>query len=466
MTEQTWIYVPEGREEEDEAPDWTGLIWSEGDRMLRWQFEVIRLARGIAVHDQGVFQDARPVAVLIDHQRWATLLRPLVSKVDPGKSGTKNPFLRTKLSGSFEALLVGKAVLDEHEALFYGMGVESETFAAWYGGIAFREKIDDAYRPTSIEMEKTTEETVRIAGLGEAVAVRTPFVQRGHASSEVRTRTVLRITFDEPKSLNALLDLARSVELLFGFLAGFRPKLPTFHLWWKADDPKDGGLPRDADLELGGVQFRAGPTPHPVERLHMNGRDAAGLQEVLQVLADARFDLPTRIAAVQTGRWFGATVNDRFAAVMPVLEECLKARFPTKDETSYVASEKDFFAHVDASIDPDVREFSRKHVVVKDRKAPSLTTLVGRAMVYLNDGGFAFAAELAKRIADRRAAMFHSSPTFDDVAVQRFHEETTAATAILMLLTLDDLGVDLQPLSSHFHALGDISPFMRPPSSI
>lgn len=463
MSEQTWIYVPEDGGEGDEAAeraDWTGRIWSEGDQTVRWQFEVIRLTEAQTIYDQGVFKDALPVSVLVDHQRPATLVRPIAFLVDPGKAGTKHPFLRTRLTGSFQALLTGRAVADENEPLFVGMGVESETFAAWYGGRSFDDTVDDDYRTTSIEFRKPDEEKVVVSGLGEVTAVRSPFVQRGHASSEIRTRTVLRIAFDEAKSLNDALDLCLGIELLFGFLTGFRPKFPIFHLWWSAKD-EDEGVPHDAELEIGGVSFRPDKLPHFLGRMHMKGRDAAGLKEVVEAYAADQFDFATRIAAIQTGRWFGGTLNEKFATVMPVLEELLKARFRSGEETSYLASEEAFFAYVAAAGDPLISEFSRKHLEVKRRKSPGLPTLLERAIEVLNDAGFFFGADLPKRINKRRGTMFHSSPLMDAGDVKAFYEEATAATAILTLLTLRDLGVDLAPLSSHYPGMRDFSQFMK-----
>ena len=465
LGEQTWIYVPEGVSGDDgERADWTGRIWSEGEQTVRWQFEVIRLTEPRTIYDQGVFQDALPVSVLVDHQRPATLVRPIAFLVDPGKAGTKHPYLRTRLTGSFQALLTGRAVADENEPLFVGMGVESETFAAWYGGRSFDDREGEDYRTTSIEIRRPEEEVVVVSGLGEVTAVRSPFVQRGHASSEVRTRTVLRITFDQPRSLSEALDLCVGVELLFGFLTGFRPKFPVFHLWW-AGMEGDEKAPRDAELELGGVSFRPDKLPHFLERMHMKSRDAAGLKEVLEVYAANQFDIPTRIAAVQTGRWFGGTLNEKFAAVMPVLEELLKARFKSGEETSYLASEQAFFAYVDAAEDPTVGEFARKHLEVKDRKSPGLPTLIARATRLLNDAGFVFGADLPKRINKRRATMFHSSPLMDEGDVKAFYEEASAATAMLTLLTLRDLGVDLSPLSGHYPGMRDFSQFMKRPNA-
>jgi hypothetical protein len=386
LGEQTWIYVPEEEPAGGGAwSDWTGRIWSEGEQTVRWQFEVIRPAEVGSLYDQGVFRNALPVSVLGDHQRRATLVRPIAFFVDPGKAGSKHPYLRTRLTGSFQALLTGRTVEDEEEPLFVGMGMESETFAAWYGGRAFRDTVGDDHQTTSIELGATEREEVVIPGLGEVTAVRSTYVQHGHVSSEVRTRTVLRVTFDHPRSLSDAIDLCSAVELLFGFLTGFRPRFPVFHLWWDGV-PGDQETPRDAELDLGGVSFLPEKLPHPFNRMHMKGRDAAGLKAVMEVFAGNQADIATRIAAVQAGRWFAVTLNEKFAAVMPVLEELLKARFKTGEEVSYLASEEAFWALVDAADDPAIGKFARKHVEIRARKSPSLPMLIDRAMAVLNEG--------------------------------------------------------------------------------
>jgi len=461
VTEPTWIYVPDQDRTNDlEGHDWTGQIWSEGDQMLRWQFEVIRRVDGYDFYDRGVFQNAAPVSVLVDHQQPATLLRPIVSKVDAGKVGIKHPFMRTKLSGTFEALLTGRAVADEDTPLFVGVGMESPTFTAWYGGRPFREQMDDRHRLTGIEIAPEDEEKVLISGLGEAVARRFNAVQRGHASSEVKTSTVLRITFEGPKSLRDALDLCLGIELVFGFLTGYRPRPPIFHLWWQSGESEI--RTNDAQLEVGGVLYRSAPLPHPAERLHMAGRDSVGLYDVLENFVQKSAELPARISAIEAARWFGGTLNERFVAVMPVLEEYLKAHFRHDDEESFIALEQAFFDHIDASDNLGIREFARKHIEVKGRKTPSLTTLISRATEHLNKRGFAFQADLAKRIAKRRAAMFHTAGLKAEEDIQPFYEEATATTAILLLLTMDELGVDIEQLSSHHRGLHEFSQFMKP----
>lgn len=197
----------------------------------------------------------------------------------------------------------------------------------------------------------------------------------------------------------------------------------------------------------------------------MKGRDAAGLKEVLEAYAVNPLEYLSRIAAVQAGRWFAETLNEKFASVMPVFEELLQAEFKSGDEEGYLNFEKAFFEYVEGSKDQDLVNFSRKHLRVVDRKSPGLPTLIERAMNVLNDAGFEFSMELAKRINKRRATMFHSSIVMSDKDVTAFYEETSAVTAMLMLLTLRNLGVDLKMLPSHHSFTSNFRQFAKKPSA-
>jgi hypothetical protein len=458
MTEGTWIYVPE---KDEGGEHWTGRIWSENEQFRRWNFETIRHAELKDLYACGVFEGAKPISVLLDHQRPATLIRPLVLRVDPGTVGATHPFSRTRLEGSFQALLTGLAIDDEEKPQFSGIGFESEAFAAWYAGRPFSATTGDDYRTKSIELAKPEKEVVSIDGLGQVEATRLAHVKVDHSTSEVRTRSILRITFDRLWSLPEAMDLCLGLELVFGFLVGFRPKIPTFHLWLPAPSEENASRVRTAELELGGVYFRDVLTPHPMERIHHCGQDGTGLGKVLQAYTAAPVDIVTRIHAVQVSRWFGASLNDKFAAVMPVFEQYVQATFKSEQEESFLALEKAFFAYVAAAPDSALAEFSKKHLQVRNRKSPSLPVLIGRAIASVTSEGFRFDPVLAKRISDRRAAMFHSAPLMTEVDVRSFYEETQTVTALLMLRTLDELGVKLETLSTDRHALSEFSQFLN-----
>jgi hypothetical protein len=451
MKDSNWIHVPE---EGGDAKAWSGRIWSHGDRMRRWQFEVIRSAPVGGLSKQGVFENARPVTVLLDFQTPGTLIRPTVSRVDPGKVGRRHPFLRTRLEGSFQALLSGRAVEDEQAPLFSGMGFSSLAFRSWHGSQRLSEVVDDQGRTTSIGAEPPETETFDLPGVGTIEAVKQTYPRRDHESSAFRVHNVFRLTFEQDRSLNETMTICLGLELLFGFLAGFRPEPSGFQLW----SPEADG--RDAELSLGGIAFRQDAPPHPLNRLHGCGWAGIGLPQVLEAFFKAPADIVDRIYAVQLGRWFGGTLNDRFAAAMPVFEAYLKAHFKKGEEQSYIAHRDAFFAYVEDSNDPEITEFARKHLTVQKKKDPSLPTLIGRAIDLLNSDGFAFEPSLAKKIAARRVALFHAPLKGDDDDMQAFNLETLAVTFMLMLLTLRDLGIEPHLLAKSYHALVDFEPFL------
>lgn len=458
MTNAIWIYVPEAEGSES----WTGRVWSEDDQFRRWKFETIRHADLHNVYDNGMFQDAKPTVILLDHQRPATLIRPLVLRVDPGKYGTTDPFVRTRLEGTFHSLLTGLAVEDEHEARFEGVSFVSQAFGAWYGGRQFVPTMGESHRTMTIEVTAPESETIVIEGLGTVVATNVAEVKSDHSTSEIRSHSLLKITFDSLRSLSEVMDLCLGLELVFGFLAGFRPKLPIFHL--RPQTPPDldhKSSVRVGELELGGVHFKDVPTPHPYERINRCGIDGTSLSGVLTNFIAAPVDIVTRIYAVQQSRWFSSSINDRFSAVMPVFEQYVQATFKNADEKSYLALEKGFFAYVDAAANDELKEFAKKHLKVINKKSPSLPSLIERSIEALNLLGFRFDPKLAKRISERRATMFHSAPLMTEADVQSFYEETQTVTALLMLRTLGDLGVNVGGLATNYHALPEFTRFLK-----
>ncbi|TIR25963.1 MAG: hypothetical protein E5X34_07290 [Mesorhizobium sp.] len=458
LTKAIWIYVPE----EEGSESWTGRLWYEDDQFRRWKFETIRHADLNNVYDNGKFQNAKPTVILLDHQRPATLIRPLVLRVDPGKYGVTDPFVRTRLEGTFHSLLTGLAIEDEHEARFEGVSFESQAFGAWYGGRHFVPTMGESHRTMSIEVTAPESETTVVEGLGTVVATNVAEVRSDHSTSEIRSNSLLKITFDNLRSLSDVMDLCLGLELTFGFLAGFRPKLPIFHLRPQAPPGFDSKSPVPiGELELGGVHFKDVPTPHPFERINRCGNDGTSLSGVLRNFTAAPVDIVTRIYAVQQSRWFSSSLNDRFAAVMPVFEQYVQATFKDAEEESYLASEKAFFAYVDAAENDEIKEFSKKHLKLVNKKAPSLPSLIERSIEALNLLGFRFDPKLAKRISERRATMFHSAPLMSEADVQSFYEETQTVTALLMLRTLGDLGVDVAGLANNYHALPEFTRFMK-----
>ena len=138
-------------------------------------------------------------------------------------------------------------------------------------------------------------------------------------------------------------------------------------------------------------------------------------------------EMLTRFHAVHFCRFHSANIADKFAVVMPVLEEHIRQKYETKDEITYRRLEQAFFEWLDANASLDFREFSRKHLEVKKRKAPSLTTLLKRAISAINAKGFAIPAAYGERLKSRRGKHFHSiQQSLDAGDIRRFYDEQFA----------------------------------------
>ncbi|MEQ1539607.1 MAG: hypothetical protein ABL928_11830 [Sphingorhabdus sp.] len=248
---------------------------------------------------------------------------------------------------------------------------------------------------------------------------------------------------------------------MFGFLAGYRPKCPDFTVWTDALECDDSQTFDSGELSIGGLRWKHNKFPHPIERIHICGRHGVTLKIVLTAFAANRSDFVTRIAAVEDVRYFSRMLNEKFARVIPVLEEYLKSQFSEGEEQNYLSKKDNFFDWIDQSPDPDIAEFARKHIELKDKKSPSLSTLISRSIHPLESAGFRFGKSIPKLIQKRRGAMFHSMPELDDKDVRSWLVETQAANALLLFHTLKDLGLLLVSFCENVHALYEYAVFLK-----
>lgn len=452
MQAEEWIYVPEAEGEEP----WTGRITNRGQSGDHWTFEALRMSDNPSKpYDAGVFDSGNPIMVLIDHREKGTLIGPFLEMVEPKSAH----LARTKISGSFQALLSGFSITDATLPAFDSFYVESKAFSAWYGSRASRPIRDEQFRTKSVELAEPETEEITIHGLGKVTTSTTAQFTQGADTDELRSRTLINVKFERPRSLAEVMEICLGIELLFGFLIGFRPSMPIFNLRKPANEDESKLV--TGNLQFGGVVFQQGDVPHALNRITMRGRYGANLSKALSTLVADPVGIMNRIHAVEHARWFGASLNDQFAAVMPVFEEYLQANFKKADEKSYLDQAERFWKYVDDAPDEDLKEFSKKHLKPVNSKAPGLPTLIERAIAKLNALGFAFDPKLSSRINKRRAAMFHRAPNFTPDDAQSFYEEKLAVTAVLLLFTLEDLGVNLLGVSENLGALRENARFTK-----
>ncbi len=193
--------------------------------------------------------------------------------------------------------------------------------------------------------------------------------------------------------------------------------------------------------------------------IHLQGQGGGAINTILKKFFRDNDSILARIHTIDFCRHFSSNLMDRFSVIMPVLEEYLKRRYAFEDEARYNESEKAFFEWVDKSDDENIKEFSRKHLNVVDRKSPSMKSLLGRAIEFVNKSGFSFPSGMSDRITSRRGKLFHSVAKMDEGEARNFQVEVAAATGLLLLHTFDDLGIDIAHLAESRSGLDDLSEF-------
>lgn len=455
-----WLFVPDP--DNDAAEGWTGTIEPPSGPGKLWTFEAVRHV------DLDGLQKAAPfgsglVEGLLNHQEPVTLINTTLHTLDPGSVGVRLRALRTRVAGEASAVLKKLAIQSRDEPVFRGYSVESPSFALWYGPPTFRSNQDLETLTSTISIAQTNTEIYDFAdGLRIAVVTGTKVQSKGYDAT-LSSVAIMRVEFGVLKSLDEVMDLSLGLERLFGFLIGFRAAIPPFQVWTAGTyKVGDVDLPADGEILFGGVDWKAGDLPRSWAARHRRDSAGTGIEPILVRFLANFVDLLTRITAIERSEYFTTDIYERFANTMPLLEAHLKVKYVEPDEVSFMDLESRFFAWVDASTDPDIKAFSQKHIQVKARKAPSLKTLLKRAIAFVNGRGFAFHDDLADRIANRRGRVFHSP--FEGAAeeIHGFYIEGLAVTNLLLLHTLDDLGVDIALLSQAYPS-GSLREFIPKP---
>jgi hypothetical protein len=443
-----WIYIPDL---DDKKEPWIGTVVPPARPGESWTFELIRHVEIADMYDASTLDERPGVVGLLNHQQQCTLLRPLVLHKDPGSAGIRLNGYRTRITGEFEGLLTGLSVEDVTAPIFAGFSFDSPSFGVWFAPPAFSSRFDSETRTYSVAIKPTESENLTLGTFGNLTCTTGAEVRERGRSGTLHSASLLRLIYDDPASLDDVIQLSTDLERLFGFLIGFRGGFPTIKTWLtttyrvgKTD------LPLDGTLELAGLDWKDGDLPHRLECIHRVGMGGGDLPTVLECFLANRESVMARVHAIETCRHFTNNLNSQFSVIMPAFEAYLKARYTETDETEYLEQRDAFFAWVDQAPDAAIGEFSKKHLKEVNTKAPSLQILISRAIDAMNAKGFVFPAGLARRITKRRGSLFHSVASFEVGEARTFYEEVRAAVGLLMLHTYEDLGIDVSYLSTEY----------------
>lgn len=450
---QKWIFVP-GQNDDDA---WTGLIQTPTNPQERASFEVVQMGGGLFINSETIFEQNEVVEVVVDFQKPSTMIWPNVRQINSG-SGTSHS--RTLLNGSFQHLLEGIFISDLNEKVFEGVHIQSESFRLWYAP-TFRPKIKRGETDTLL-LEKPGEKVFNIKGLGTLKCLLLHSEKRNQNSQTISPKASLEIHFSEARSLREVIQVVWNIESLFGFLIGFRLKVPTSTVWTKEKYKLNSKeLPRTGELRMFNRNWTTDKSPNQSNIQHFNSDNSPGLESIVENFFQNRESFMSRINAINYSNLFSKSLEQSFKHIIPTFEEYLKSRFYDGEETNFKNVQKKFFDYIAEAGDDAITEFSLKHIkVVSEGKRPGLKQLINRAVTSLNDMNVNFPTDISKKINLHRGIIFHTTPKFDQKKVQELYECTRAASFMLTLLTYEDLGINPRNLELSRFRFGIYSDFV------
>ena len=394
--------------------------------------------------------EKRSVPAILDLNKPSTLVIPQILDTNFSRGSTRELIGRTSLSGVVHALLENIQVYDYSERMFSYISFESESFDIWQNGLQ-----GGGWNQTKLDGEHPSEQVpdIIVSDLG------TIKISKGLQRQFVLPNSLLRrqyytitMYFEPLKSLEEVIDVVPSFEQLLGFLIGWRPKLPAFHLIARCS----GAANSTGTLDIGYLEHHQSDRPNHFTSGHLRAIDNADLTEILHAFYSDRGMIIAVIHCVEKIRFFSSYVVDNFKLTAPVLEYYLQQKYKNAEQASYLNVRDRFFEYVDASDDQQLMDFSKKHLKVVGQKSLSLKELLVMAIAELNSEGFSIEAEMAARINLRRGSLFHSPGDVNDLNITDIYDETLAMAAILMLLTFKQLGLSLSEISKRVNAFTDL----------
>lgn len=439
------IFIPP-RQGSSNQP-WIGNISPDLDPDRSWSFELLRHVDFKDIYGKDPFDQRNSVAGYIDLQRACTLIHPIVTQVSPGSFGERFVRARTKIKGVFHALLDGIALTDDTSKCIRSVTLISDAFNAWYSKPESNIVEGDQWPPiVKINPSKSTR--FILDGIGNIKCTTGDDVTYGMGYLNTKHGSQITIDLNESIDIFSTVHLLLEVEQLYSFLIGRRCRKPKFKVF--LDEHAHGASyigAREAELDIGRVQWGEYDPPPWFECRHTNH----GVEDLSYIILNNFFkqkrDLTYRMHAVEFGQNPAHHLEQRFFFVVPMLEQVIKSKFNTKEEINYIEMKDAFFNWIEQSRSKDIITFSQKHVQVVDNKHPSLQVQLTRAIEHINGQGYNLPLKHAERIKRRRGKLFHSIHDVGGNEISEFSKDVRMATFILMMLTFEDLGIDISTLN-------------------
>ncbi len=243
----------------------------------------------------------------------------------------------------------------------------------------------------------------------------------------------LTLGFPRPVTARTILDFAHLLPPFLNLLTGqsFSPPKVSF----TCSGPPEG--PNNRRIVLGGHDWH-----HESFSLScLYDLTADEFLNILPRLQDLSKESVHRMHVLNSTICKEMFAEDMMYWTLPHLERLLRSRFRNTDEESFLKTEKQFFDWVASADDPNIEMFSKKHLVVKSRKAPGFKQLLERCTSYLKNFGVHLPADSSNLLNTGRQMLMHGEigPEYDE-----FPRVCDISRGLLLLLTLMELGINPQ----------------------
>lgn len=350
-----------------------------------------------------------------------------------------------RITGFARGLLIGYG-RDTDSKLVFRIDLSFASLDAWLGHRT--ETVQDLFFPGDSNTEgfctaNLKERAFYIAkGWRCTLAHRTKTETSPHRATLVNEAHLL-LTFDDAITISESIEVASAFAILFRFLTGLHTKYDIVGFDF---NPEHGSA--WMDCHLGGIKYEEEELSVRRLPLHFDDLDIGCIERAICAFWDNHQTLMPFLVMLENAWRFEPDFPTKYRMLAPALEQYLTSRYPGIEEISYMDNERTFFEYIDQSDNSRIKEFSKKHLKVIDRKAPGLRQRVEQAISTMDHEGVPIPKTYAKSIAESRHRLSHASSIFSQNDFDKLYLNTQCVIILLIGHIFLDLSIPIGFLGS------------------
>jgi hypothetical protein len=239
---------------------------------------------------------------MLDLTDKCTLISPRVVDKEIAFGSPPDRRGRTSLVVKCDSLLRGIALDDFNQRIFTKVSFDSQCFDVWETGLR-RPGPLVSIRDDRIEDEGREIYNIFVPNVGTFKFSTIIYRHYNLPNSLSLARSYnVDIDFTEEKTIEDVLNLSTSFDLLMGFLIGYRPKSPIYYV-----HTLDG---QRGELEISYLEFTKDDLTNHFTAIHLNGVGDTSLEDIMKSFYQSHNFFRKVIYCVDKIRFFSSNVVD------------------------------------------------------------------------------------------------------------------------------------------------------------